>query len=134
MFFTFFIHFEGKSQPIKGSESGSEHFHQACHEAENLENHNRSKALGVILKVIFKSVPELAAWQKILENHNGLKALGVILNIFKQKIFENHNCSNALRVILNIFKLYESITKLAARQKMLVNHNGSKVLGVILKV
>ena len=113
MFFTFFIHFEGKSQPIKGSESGSEHFHQACHEAENLENHNRSKALGVILKVIFKSVPELAAWQKILENHNGLKALGVILNIFK---------------------LYESITKLAARQKMLVNHNGSKVLGVILKV
>ena len=84
----------------------------------------------MILKVIFKSVPELAS----RHNHNGLKALGVILNIFKQKIFENHNCSNALRVILNIFKLYESITKLAARQKMLVNHNGSKVLGVILKV
>ena len=71
---------------------------------------------------------------KILENHNGLKALGVILNIFKPKMFENHNCSNALRVILNIFKLYESITKLAARQTVLVNHNGSKVLGVILKV
>ena len=81
-------------------------YHQACHEAENLENHNRSKALGVILKIIFKSVPELAARQKILENHNGLlKALGVILTIFKQKFFENHNCSNALRVILNIFKL-----------------------------
>ena len=78
-------------------------YHQACHEAENLENHNRSKALGVILKVIFKSVPELAARQKILENHNSLKALRVILNIFKQKIFENHNCSNTLRVILNTF-------------------------------
>ena len=56
-------------------------YHQACQEAENLENHNRSKALGVILKVISKSVLELAARQKILVNHNGSKVLGVILKV-----------------------------------------------------
>ena len=89
-----------------------------------MKNFEKELFKGDLRVIELENDQKFAARQTILENHNRSKALGVILNIFKlyhracrypQRNLETHTQSKALRVILNIF--LSSVTKFAARQK-----------------